>query len=540
MSQNLHRRQMRWWMPATVIVLAAVTAAYLRFCEIPFLEPALIGIGLLVVLLLGLWYIFFTGLRWITRSVLFVIGVGLLAGFYFGVKGLTRVEGSIGGSGIPRLVWKWSPKPDGAVSPLTLQPAITAADQTPAKVSLSVGDFPQFLGPDRSGVLTGIPLHRDWDHSPPKVLWSQPIGLGWSAFAISGRHAITQEQRRQDELTVCYELETGHALWAHTNHVRFSEALGGDGPRATPTIHQGRVYAMGGSGLLDCLEEATGRLIWSRDVLRENSLSNLTWGKSCSPLLVHDRVVVTGGEQREKTLLAYDAATGSPVWQAGRDRASYCSPMLASLSGQEQILMVNGHSVTGHEPHTGEILWEYPWPDEFAKVTQPLVVDTNRVFIAAGYGVGCVMLKIDRSAAGTWSAVALWKNRNLKPKFTNLVRQGHCVYGLDDGVLTCVNLEQGTREWKEGRYGHGQILLVDGLLLIQAESGDVALVEISLEKPRERARFPALRGKTWNNPVLVHDLLLVRNDQQAACYRLPLNAPQPESSPAGQAHPSAK
>ena len=184
--------------------------------------------------------------------------------------------------------------------------------------------------------------------------------------------------------------------------------------------------------------------------------------------------------------------------------------------------MVNGHSVTGHDPQSGEILWEYPWPDEFAKATQPLVIDTNRVFIAAGYGVGCVMLKIDRSTAGEWSAAALWKNRNLKPKFTNLVRQGQHVYGLDDGILACVNLEQGNREWKEGRYGHGQILLVDDLLLVQAESGDVVLVEISPEKPRELARFQALAGKTWNNPVLVGDLLLVRNDKEAACYRLAL------------------
>ena len=389
------------------------------------------------------------------------------------------------------------------------------------------GAFPQFLGPERSGVLTGIPLRCDWDRSPPKTVWRQPIGLGWSAFAVSGQHAVTQEQRREDELIACYELQTGHALWAHTNRVRFSETLGGDGPRATPTLHQGCVYAMGATGILDCLEEATGKLIWSRDVLGENHLSNLSWGKSCSPLLAQDLVVVTGGEQREKTLLAYEAATGKPVWQAGRDRASYCSPLLASVCGQEQIVMVNGHSVTGHDLRNGEILWEYPWPDEFAKATQPLVVDTNRVFIAAGYGVGCVMLNIERSAAGGWSATALWKNRSLKPKFTNLVRRGHYVYGLDDGVLACVNLEQGNREWKDGRYGHGQILLVDDLLLIQAESGDVALVEISPQGPRERARFRALQGKTWNNPLLLRGLLLVRNDQEAACYRLPLNASQP-------------
>ena len=514
-------------MPVSFLLLGGGTAAYLRFREIPFLEPILIGIGLVTALLLGLWYVFLTGLRWRTRLVLVLVGAGLLAGLYFGVKGFTRIEGAIGGSGIPRLVWKWSPQPEGAVRPLLLAPEAATPNQPAATVALPEDAFPQFLGPDRSGVLSGIPLARDWERSPPKTLWRQPIGLGWSAFAGSGRHAVTQEQRRDEELIVCYELLTGHALWAHTNLVRFSETLGGDGPRATPTIHQGRVYAMGASGKLDCLEEATGQLIWSRDVLGENHLSNLTWGKSCSPLLVNDLVVVTGGEQREKSLLAYAAATGQPVWQAGRDRASYCSPLLASLSGREQILMVNGHSVTGHDPHTGQILWEYAWPAEYAKATQPLVIDTNRVFIAAGYGVGCVMLKIDRSAAGEWSVVALWKNRNLKPKFTNLVRRGHHVYGLDEGVLTCVTLDQGNREWKEGRYGHGQILLVEDLLLIQSESGEVVLVEISPEEPRERTRFPALRGKTWNNPALLGDLLLVRNDQEAACYRLPVTASPP-------------
>ena len=521
MNQNPKPRQMRWWMPAILIALAAGAAAYLKFREIPFLEPILIGVGLLTLLSLGLWYVFFTGLPCRTRLLLVLASAGVIAGLCFGVKRLTRIEGSIGGSGIPRLVWKWSPKEEGAAHPLTLAREAASPSQPAGTVPVQESAFPQFLGPERSGVLTGISLRPDWDHSPPKPLWRQPIGLGWSAFAVSGQHAVTREQRREDELIVCYELQTGRALWAHTNRVRFSETLGGDGPRATPTLHNGRVYAMGASGILDCLEEATGQLIWSRDVLRENQLSNLTWGKSCSPLLAQDLVVVTGGEQREKTLLAYEAATGKPAWQAGRDRASYASPLLASICGKEQILMVNAHSVTGHDPHHGEILWEYPWPDEFAKATQPLVIDTNRVLLSAGYGVGCVMLKLDRSAAGKWSTAVLWKNRSLKPKFTNLVRLGQHVYGLDDGVLTCVNLEQGNRVWKEGRYGHGQILLVDNLLLIQAESGEVVLVEISPERPRERARFPALQGKTWNNPVLLRDLLLVRNNQEAACYRLP-------------------
>ena len=298
-----------------MLILAGAASVYLRFREVPFLEPILIGIGLLMALLLGLWYLFFTGLRWRTRLLLVLISAGLLAGLYFGMQRFTRMEGSVGGSGIPRLVWKWSPRREGPARALKLEPEAASPAQPAGAVPLPEGAFPQFLGPDRSGILSGIPLRCDWDRSPPKTIWRQPIGLGWSAFAVSGQHAITQEQRREDELIVCYELQTGHALWAHTNRVRFSETLGGDGPRATPTLYKGRVYAMGATGILDCLEEATGKLIWSRDVLGENHLSNLSWGKSCSPLLAQDLVVVTGGEQREKTLLAYEAATGKPVWQ---------------------------------------------------------------------------------------------------------------------------------------------------------------------------------------------------------------------------------
>ncbi|HLH52459.1 MAG TPA: PQQ-binding-like beta-propeller repeat protein, partial [Verrucomicrobiae bacterium] len=479
MGQSSNGRDMRWWIPASLVLLAVGSSAYLRFREVPFLEFILLGVGLLTGLLLGLWYIFFTGLPQKKRWVLLLIGGGFLLGVSFGINRWTRVEGSIGGSGIPRLVWKWTPKREGTARPLTInsEPALT---NQPAATDAS--GFPQFLGPGRSGMLSGVALARDWTASPPAALWRQPIGLGWSAFAVSGRYAITQEQRRDDELVVCYELQTGQALWAHTNHVRFSEMLGGDGPRATPTIRRGRVYAMGAAGNLDCLDQTTGRLIWSRDVLNENRLSNLTWGKSCSPLLVNDLVVVTGGEEHENSLLAYDATSGKPVWRAGRDSASYSSPVIATLSGQEQIVIINAHSVAGHDLQHGEMLWEYSWPDTFAKATEPLVVDTNRLFIAAGYGVGCVMLQVERSVAGAWSAMPLWKNRNLKPKFTNLVRRGQFVYGLDDGMLACLNLDTGNREWKEGRYGHGQILLVEDLLIVQAESGAVVLVDISPQK----------------------------------------------------------
>ena len=185
-------------------------------------------------------------------------------------------------------------------------------------------------------------------------------------------------------------------------------------------------------------------------------------------------------------------------------------------------MIVNGHSVSGHNPEDGRLLWEYPWLANFAKVAQPLPLDTNLLLVATGYGVGGSLLKLQPSTTGEWSVTEIWKNRNLKPKFTNLVRHDRYVYGLDDGVLVCLDPATGQRVWKDGHYGHGQILLVDDVLLIQTEPGDVVLVEATSAGLRELARLPALHAKTWNNPVLAGDLLLVRNDQEAACYRLAL------------------
>jgi outer membrane protein assembly factor BamB len=523
------KRRMRWWIPATLVVLWVIGVALLWKLEVTFREQASVAVTLLTILALAFWFVFLTGFPFRTRLALVLIGAMVLAGAVLGIRNLTRIEGSIDGSGIPRLVWKWSPPRDAGLQELVVAaPTTNALPETHR--SNAASNFPQFLGPNRLGVITGLQLARDWSSSPPRQVWRQPIGLGWSAFAVSAPRAITQEQRGEKELIVCYELTTGHVLWSHTNLVRFSEVLGGDGPRATPTVEEGRVYAIGATGILDCLDEATGQLIWSRGALRENGLQNITWGKSCSPLLLDASVIVTGGPEETKSLLAYRKETGEPLWQSGRDEASYCSPSIATIAGQRQIVILNAQSVSGHDPRDGRVLWDYSWRGNWPKVAQPLALENDRVFIAAGYGLGCVMLQLKRSDAGEWSVIELWKNRNLKPKFTNVVRREGCVYGLDDGTLVCLDLATGERKWKDGRYGHGQVLLVEDVLLIQAESGDVVLVEANPNEHRELGRFSAIEGKTWNNPVLAGNYLLVRNDREAACYELPLRAGPPVPS----------
>jgi len=301
--------------------------------------------------------------------------------------------------------------------------------------------------------------------------------------------------------------------------------LSGDGPRATPTLFGGRLYAFGGTGVLNCLDAGTGQLFWSRDVLKENSLPNLPFGKSTSPLIYDELVVVSGGMTNGSTLLAFHLENGSPAWRAGTDKSSFSSPVLATLAGKRQIVSINAGSASGHDPATGDVLWNYVWPGDWPKCTQPIILEPDRVFLSASFNAGCMLLQISAAADGKLSVVEKWKNRNMKSEFSNIVNREGFAYGLDDGILACIDLATGERKWKEGRYGHGQVLLINDLLLVQTEKGPVALVEATPACFRELAQIPALGAKTWNVPAVGGGCLLVRNDLEAACYKLPVLPP---------------
>lgn len=509
--------RVRWTTPLVIVALAAIAILMLHRRE--WVESyigawATVVVIALTVLALLVWFAFFSGLRLRTRMVgassFVAFGAVLIAAFLLA----TRPDGTYSGVGVPRRVWRWS-KPLDQLGPLQVfggAPVDLAATDE--------HDFPEFLGPGRHNAVQQVGLSRDWAAHPPQKLWRQPIGIGWSSFAVVGSWAVTQEQRGGDELVVCYEVATGRPRWQHVHpNTRFTEWQGGDGPRATPTIFGGRVYAMGATGILDCLSGSDGSTIWSHNVLEETHARNTDFGKSCSPLIVEDLVIVTGG-RGAPSLLAYQSQTGELAWSGGNETPGYASPILATLAGVHQVLTVNSGSVTGHDLSDGRVLWRYNWPGSLPKTVNPVPIDAERVLIAAGYGLGTTMLKVS-SAGGSLSVSELWTSRRLKPKFANVVVRGDYVYGLDDGVLTCLSLSNGTRAWRGDEYGFGEVLLVDDLLVVQAEAGDVALVDATPQSFRELARFPALDGKTWTNPALSGHRLLVRNDHEAACYELP-------------------
>jgi outer membrane protein assembly factor BamB len=394
-------------------------------------------------------------------------------------------------------------------------------------------DFPQFQGLGRDGVVRGVKLARDWKAAPPKELWRQPIGVGWSGFAAVGPWAVTQEQRGGDEMVTCYEVETGELRWSHSNQVRFTSVLGNDGPRATPTIHDGKVYALGATGILDCIDFGSGERLWTHDIVTENGAEVDNWGKSGSPLVVDEKVIVSAGGNEGRSLVAYHKDTGEKIWSGGDDVSAYASPVLMTLHGERQVVVVNQDWIAGHDLATGAVRWKHPWKGSSsgdASNSQPHAIGDNRIFVSKGYGVGAQVFEVRKASDGGWSTSdPIWPDgssgrRVLKTKLSNVAIRDGYVYGLDDGMLQCVALATGKSIWKQGRFGHGQQLLVDDLLLVLHEtSGEVALVEANPQAFRQLGELSALgRRKAWNNLCLVGRRLLVRNDEEAACYELPI------------------
>ncbi len=376
-------------------------------------------------------------------------------------------------------------------------------------------DWPGFRGPGRDGVITGVRIATDWSRSPPQEIWRRPIGPGWSSFAVGGDLIYTQEQRGEKEVVACYDAITGEPEWRHSDTVRFFEAMGGVGPRATPTLSEGRLYTHGATGILNALDAGDGAVLWSRNVASDTQSKLPVWGFSSSPLVIGDLVIVAASG----TLVAYDIASGEPRWFGPDGGPSYSSPHRVTIDGVAQILLLSDSGATSVVPADGTLLWKHSWPG--SSIVQPALTADGDVLISAGEGKGIRRIGAAYGADG-WVVEERWESNRLKPNFNDfVVHDGHA-FGFDGSILACIDLEDGERKWKGGRYGHGQLVLLadQDLLLVLSEKGELALVAATPERFDELALTPAIEGKTWNHPVLVGDLLLVRNGESMAAFRL--------------------
>jgi outer membrane protein assembly factor BamB len=419
----------------------------------------------------------------------------------------------------PVITWRWEPTQEDVIQ--THRQAQGGSNAT-IDLAVDASDFPEYRGVHRDGVVTGQELRREWSN-PPRVLWKQPCGEGYAGFAVVGDFAVTIEQRGDDEAVVAYQASTGRELWQHRYRTRFSEALGGDGPRATPTVHDGNVYALGAAGKLTCLEARAGKPIWSADILANND--NITWGMAGSPLVDDKLVIVNPGAQREsakgRALVAYDRTTGKEVWHGGDTQAGYSSPMFATLAGVRQVILFDAEIVAGYDPDNGKGLWSFKFPSyQGINVAQPLILSDDRVLISAGYNYGSAMVQVTHEK-NEWSAKKLWESKRLRCKFTSPVQfEGH-LYGLDEGILVCLDGKTGSQKWKGERYGHGQLLRDGKTLVIFAETGFLAMVDASPDKYHELGRVRVFdETKNWNPFSLARGKVYLRNHREMACLDL--------------------
>ncbi len=503
-------RRIRLWPALLVIAMAAMIVAF--FWSQPELQHQKRNIKTAVVLLsagvlLVVWFLFLSRLRWRVRLAgfgLLILGMGMIP-LCFRIRGVS-------GDLLPILEPRWAVRAD--------LPTVSAAPQATNAVRRSTvaGEFPQFYGPGRDAVVPGAPVEADWAVHPPKLLWKAPVGGAWSGFAVKDGLAVTMEQRGESECVVCYDLLTGQAVWTHADTAKYSTTIAGEGPRTTPSIAGDRVYTFGATGILNCLGLEDGKVIWTRNLAAEMGARLPDWGFAGSPLLVDGKVVVSIGGSERRSLVACSQADGQLAWGAGEGGADYSSPMEFTIQGMRQIIVFGGR-LTAWDL-AGKELWSYPWPGGHPHVTPPLLVGSNRLWVASGYGTGSELLQVERKADEKWEVARVWKSMAPKSKFGPLFHVDGYLYGLDDGIFCCVDLNTGARKWKDGRYGHGQGLQVGGQILLTSEAGEIVLIQPDPEKLVELGRFKVFGDKTWNPPALAGEYWLMRNDKEAACVRL--------------------
>lgn len=496
-----------------------------------FVEPLMRGPGTIYVTLPMGMAAFVIGAALLRKSPPFrrTFATVLFAAIGFGFSMLLRNDGMDGDYQLT-LHWRWAPTAEermlaarGSSSPVP-GPAMTEAN-------LAIGsiEWPGFRGADRSGTWHGPAIDTNWLEHPPRQLWKVPVGPGWSSFVVAGNLLFTQEQRGPLETVVCYDATSGREIWKHEYEARLEDPMGGPGPRATPTLAEGGLFVIGATGLFLRLDPATGEVVWQKDLKEVAARGTPTWGFAGSPLVSGSTVIVWAGGGDSKGLLAFDVETGALRWSAPTGDHSYASPQVNTIAGEESVLMLSNAGLVLVEPETGKVRLNYEWPFSGYRALQPTVASEDIILLGTPMNVGTRAIRITK-ANGELTAEELWTTRNLKPDFSDLVIHKGYIYGNDAGFLTCLDLKTGARQWKGGRYGKGQVLLLENsdLLLVAAENGMVHMVRAEPEEFIELGSFQALEGKTWNHPVVARDTLYVRNSQEAAAFRLSMaNAVEP-------------
>ena len=529
-SQQLERRALifpRWFIIVLGITILCIAVSQWTVPNDRAMANVLMAFVLLILgFVLYVRFVIFSRASLRVRMVV-LIGIPLLAGTGILLFEITAVSGLL----LPQIQLRGTKLADETLEQASTQVELGTVDLRSENRNL---DYPRFLGPTGHPHVTNAGWTADPNVENVKLLWKRDIGAGWSSFAIVNGFAVTCEQRGDEEIVSCYDLQGGKLRWAHAVKQRHATLLGGVGPRATPTIAEGRVFSVGATGHFVCLAGESGDVLWEKELLDligstpEQEKSVLRWGRSTSALAVDGLVVVPlGGAPGGPfhSLVAFDQETGEQRWRAGDVQMSYASPIVMTLGGQRLVVSVNESTVSGHEIETGKVLWEHAWPGSStseASNSQAVPVGDDRVWISKGYGTGAALFSVSETD-GEWSTARIWENaRVLKTKYTNILAVDDLAYGLSDGILECARISTGERVWKKGCFNHGQIMMIDDIIVVQDEGGPLHFLRPHETGFDKLLTVEALDGISWANPAVYDNKLLVRNATTVVCYELPI------------------
>jgi outer membrane protein assembly factor BamB len=380
-------------------------------------------------------------------------------------------------------------------------------------------DWYQWRGPNRDGISAETGLLQDWPKAGPPQVWrATGAGNGYSSFSSSGGRLYTLGARANNEYVMAFDRATGKKVWEYLNGRRYENDRG-DGPRSTPTIEGERLYVLGGSGDLTCLDTATGKRIWSINVIQKFDGRNPYWGYSESPLIVGDRILVNAGGSRA-SIVAIAKADGATLWQSHNDEAGYSSPMLMRTGSLNQVIFFTGQRTLAVDPRDGRLLWSYnKVANGTANIATPIVRGT-RVFLSSDYGTGAALLDV-RAAGNLASASEVYFTRDMRNHHASSVLIDDHLYGFSSSILTALKFDTGAMAWRDRSVGKGSLIFADRRLYLFSEDGVVGLAEASSAGYREHGRFTLAQQSglpTWSHPMISGGLLIIRDQDNVYAY----------------------
>ncbi|MCS6975833.1 MAG: PQQ-binding-like beta-propeller repeat protein [Gemmatales bacterium] len=392
-------------------------------------------------------------------------------------------------------------------------------------------DWPQWRGPRRDGISRETGLNLDWKATPPRVLWEKPVSGGYSSPSVADGRVYVTDRDGKNERVLCFDAETGEELWVYSYPNDYGNLEYGAGPRATPTVHDGRVYTLGATGTFLCLEATPAdrqpKVLWRHDLMDELDTEPPRWGVASSPLIEKDLVIVMPGGPNG-CVTAFDRVSGKLVWKALGDVGGYSSPIACTAAGARQIICLTGEALHALKPEDGSVLWSYPWVTTFEGNIATPIVAGNYVFISSSYNKGCALLEIFNDG-GKFRAEPVYvrANKLMRNHHSTCVLVDGYLYGFDvntnnnTAFLRCVDFRRGEERWADRSLTKGSLIFADGCLLIQTEDGQLVVVEATPEGFRTRGEMKVFDSfQTWATPALVHGRLYVRDGKRLRCLDL--------------------